>query len=85
MNATESHDLTTSHTKVRDPKARLLRLSEVLTTIALGRTMVYALMARGEFPQPLKAGRTSRWVESEVQAWVMRLAEGRTSMSRWGA
>lgn len=82
MNAKESHDLSTTYTKASDPKPRLLRLSEVLKTIALGRTMVYALMARGEFPRPLKAGRTSRWVESEVQAWVMRLADGRTPMSR---
>ncbi len=35
---------------------RLLRLSEVQTRTALGRTTIYRKMREGSFPQPLKIG-----------------------------
>ena len=50
---------------------RLLRLSEVQTRTALGRTTIYRKMREGSFPQPLKIGaRAVRWLESEIEAWL---------------
>ncbi|HCJ7695386.1 TPA: AlpA family transcriptional regulator [Citrobacter freundii] len=38
----------------------------------------YKLIQRGEFPKPIKLGRSSRWLESEVEAWLQqRIAESR--------
>ena len=38
----------------------------------------YKLISLGEFPKPIKLGRSSRWLESEVEAWLQqRIAESR--------
>ena len=56
---------------VAESTDRLLRLSEVLTRTALGRSTIYRLMRAGSFPEPLKVGvRAVRWRESEVEAWL---------------
>ena len=49
---------------------RLLRLAAVTSKIGLGPTKVYELIKAGDFVRPLKAGRASLWVESEVDAWI---------------
>ncbi|TCK43443.1 AlpA family transcriptional regulator [Paraburkholderia sp. BL8N3] len=56
-------------------KQRLIRVKEVLHTIGLGRTTLYALIKTGEFPEPRRVGKLSLWVESEVQAWIVRLTD----------
>ncbi|HDX8417264.1 TPA: AlpA family phage regulatory protein [Yersinia enterocolitica] len=34
----------------------------------------------GEFPKPIKLGRSSRWLQSEVEAWVQqRITDSRSS------
>jgi len=30
----------------------------------------YKLIQDGEFPKPIKMGRSSRWLQSEVEAWM---------------
>lgn len=38
----------------------------------------YKLIQDGVFPKPIKLGRSSRWLESEVEAWLQqRIAESR--------
>ena len=38
----------------------------------------YKLIQDGAFPQPIKLGRSSRWLQSEVEAWVQaRINESR--------
>lgn len=49
---------------------RLLRLREVLYRTGMSRSRVYAHMAEGQFPRPVKLGRTSTWLESEIEAWI---------------
>ena len=60
---------------------RFLRLPEVKHRTGLGRSQLYALAARGEFPAPLKLSeRCSAWRESEVREWIQqRIAAGRQS------
>lgn len=39
----------------------------------------YKLIKDGKFPKPIKLGRSSRWLESEVEAWLQqRIAESRS-------
>lgn len=39
----------------------------------------YKLIKDGEFPKPIKLGRSSRWLESEVEAWLQaRIKQSRT-------
>ncbi|HEJ0329030.1 AlpA family transcriptional regulator [Serratia marcescens] len=32
----------------------------------------YKLIQEGEFPKPIKLGRSSRWLKSEVENWVQQ-------------
>ncbi|WP_273802027.1 helix-turn-helix transcriptional regulator [Proteus vulgaris] len=39
----------------------------------------YKLIQDGEFPRPIKFGRNSRWLKSEVESWLqIRIQESRT-------
>jgi predicted DNA-binding transcriptional regulator AlpA len=39
----------------------------------------YKLIKEKKFPKPIKQGRSSRWLESEVKAWLLeRINESRT-------
>lgn len=39
----------------------------------------YKLIQDGAFPKPIKLGRSSRWLQSEVEAWLQqRIAESRS-------
>lgn len=62
---------------------RLLRRAEVEALVGLGRSSIYAMMAEGRFPRPVRVGRGAvRWPEAVIQAWVAaRLAQdGRTAI-----
>ena len=51
--------------------ARMLRLPAVLQRTGLSRSALYALMAAGHFPRPLRIGaRAVAWLEHEVEAWI---------------
>ena len=47
-----------------------LRLSAVMAKIGLQRSAIYARIARGQFPRPIKIGASSVWLESTVEAWM---------------
>ncbi len=51
---------------------RLLALKEVLHRTSLSRSTVYRLMALGEgsFPQSVKLGSRTSWVEAEIESWL---------------
>jgi prophage regulatory protein len=39
----------------------------------------YKLIQDGVFPKPIKLGRSSRWLKSEVESWMLqRIAQSRT-------
>jgi prophage regulatory protein len=46
------------------------KLSTVTTITGISKPYIYLLMSRNEFPRPLKVGRASMWLRSEVVAWV---------------
>lgn len=50
-----------------------LRLPEVRRRAGLGRTSLYELIGRGEFPRPYplsETGRAVAWLEAEVDGWI---------------
>ena len=50
---------------------RLLNRAEVEAKTGLGRSTIYRLMRRGEFPTPIRIGpRAVRWPQSELDAWL---------------
>jgi prophage regulatory protein len=58
------------------PNEKILRLRSVLARTGLGRSMAYALVKDGLFPQPISLGpRAVGWLESEVDGWIAHRVE----------
>lgn len=57
---------------VHDQGESLLPLPAVKARVGMGKTKIYEQIKAGAFPACIKNGRTSLWIESEVQAWVQR-------------
>ncbi|WP_226470506.1 AlpA family phage regulatory protein [Luteimonas panaciterrae] len=55
----------------------LLKLPTVKTRVGLNKTAIYAGIKAGWFPKPVKIGAASRWVESEIDALIVKLTERR--------
>jgi prophage regulatory protein len=60
---------------------QLLRLPEILNRTGLSRTALYAAVAAGTFPRPVKIGPNSKaravaWPAHEIDDWISsRIAE----------
>jgi prophage regulatory protein len=62
-----------------DISLKLYRLPEVCDLIGLRRSAVYAAIARGEFPKPIKIGkRASAWKHADIEAWLQARAAKKT-------
>ncbi len=55
----------------------LIRRPQVEGLTALSRSRIYAMMAVGDFPKPVRLGEKSvAWVLSDIQSWIeARIAE----------
>ena len=62
---------------MRNPEFRFIKLPEVQRKTSLSRAAIYKRIARQAFPAQVKLGTTSVWLESEVDAWMRELLEGR--------
>lgn len=51
-------------------QSRFLRLPEVMHRVSLGKTAIYAMIKREEFPAPIKLGLASVWEERAVNDWI---------------
>jgi prophage regulatory protein len=49
---------------------RLLRRPGVQDKVGLKHSAIYELIKRDQFPAPIKIGRSSFWVESEIDNWI---------------
>ena len=50
---------------------RFIRRPEVETITGLSRSSIYAMIARGDFPAPVKIGmRAAAWPANEVASWI---------------
>ena len=56
-----------------------LRLPAVMAQVGYSKSRIYALVVKGQFPQPIRIGqRASAWLKSEVDAWISnRIAASR--------
>ena len=60
-----------------DPRPGDDKRESVTGRTRMGKTTIYQMVARGSFPAPVKIGCTSRWLESEVDAWIEEQAKRR--------
>jgi predicted DNA-binding transcriptional regulator AlpA len=49
----------------------------VIGKVGMAAPTIYELIRKGEFPMPVKRGRSSLWIESEIDAWIAELKEER--------
>lgn len=59
-------DLTNDH---------LVTMAFITEFTGLSDKWFYKLISEGAFPKPIKLGRSSRWLHSEVQAWMQARIE----------
>ena len=57
---------------------QLVDMAFITTYTKMTDKWFYKLISEGLFPKPIKLGRSSRWLKSEVEAWVQqRIADSR--------
>lgn len=62
----------------------MLRMPDVERATGMRRSTIYARIARGEFPAPLRiSSHCSVWQLSEIETWIASLRRGtRTQVAR---
>ncbi|MBE1162801.1 helix-turn-helix transcriptional regulator [Dyella acidiphila] len=70
--------------KIEDSNSvSLLRMADVVKKTGLSRSTVGRLIAKGQFPSPIKiSGLMTRWLSRDVDTWIFDLAEA-SSAIRW--
>ena len=57
---------------------QLVDMAFITTYTELTDKWFYKLISEGQFPKPIKLGRSSRWLKSEVETWMQqRIANSR--------
>jgi prophage regulatory protein len=69
----------TNQQKAPPPTDALLWTMPTLSKrIGLSRSNIYQQIQDGKFPEPVKIGRSSRWLAAEIHAWVIAQACARS-------
>lgn len=77
-NPTMEDSIMTEHISLLDDQLVDMRFITKLT--GLTDKWFYKLIRDGQFPKPIKLGRSSRWLRSEVKDWLEeRIADSRGS------
>lgn len=65
---------------------RMLRRGEVEKITALSKSTLYRMIARGDFPPPMRLGlRAVGWRASTISAWVSERTESRFDLLGGGS
>lgn len=51
---------------------RLVDMAFITTYTQCSDKWFYKLISEGRFPKPIKLGRSSRWLKSEVETWMQQ-------------
>lgn len=54
---------------------KMVDMTFITELTGLSDKWFYKLIKDGEFPKPIKLGRSSRWLQSEVEAWLQERIE----------
>lgn len=58
------------------PRLMVLRRRQVEARTGLGRSSIYALIASGQFPAPIRlSANTVGWLEHEIDGWISERAK----------
>ena len=49
----------------------ILRMPEVIRLVGLGRSTIYEMIAKGNFPRPVSLGRRAvGWIAGDIRNWL---------------
>lgn len=65
-------NITTMSLQADDP---LIDMTFITKYTGMTDKWFYRLIQLGEFPKPIKLGRSSRWLQSEVETWLQQRIE----------
>lgn len=54
----------------RDMNVTLMRIPQILKMMPISKSKFWLMVQRGEFPKPIKIGRSSFWTIEQVQAFI---------------
>lgn len=54
---------------------QLLTIKEVVQITGFKKSTIYKFIRENKFPQPLKFGKSSRWIKSEINEWINNLKQ----------
>ncbi|HCL5336723.1 TPA: AlpA family transcriptional regulator [Salmonella enterica] len=66
-------DTRNNNTRLLDDK--MIDMKFITEFTGLTDKWFYKLISEGQFPKPVKLGRSSRWLQSEVEHWVQERIE----------
>lgn len=55
----------------------LLGFEQLSEYVNMGRSRIYALIKDSDLPPPIKIGKSSRWLKSEIDSWITAQAAAR--------
>lgn len=64
--------MNTAHTSQFSVKDPLIDMTFITTFTGMTDKWFYKLIKDGDFPKPIKLGRSSRWFKSEVETWMQQ-------------
>lgn len=57
---------------------KALNINQVADKVSLGKSTIYRMIAKGEFPQPFSLGGNRRaWLEKDINRWLEEKARTR--------
>ena len=54
----------------RNDTLSLLKVADIQRTMQLGKTTIYRLVSRGEFPAPFKIGSGTYWRRADIERFL---------------
>lgn len=54
----------------RDMDVTLMRIPQILKVMPVSKSKFWLMVQKGEFPKPIKIGRSSFWTIEQVQAFI---------------
>ena len=59
-----------SNANPQTPPITLMRIPQILKVMPVSKSKFWLMVQRGEFPKPIKIGRSSFWTIEQVQAFI---------------
>ena len=57
------------------PPITLMRIPQILKVMPVSKSKFWLMVQKGEFPKPIKIGRSSFWTVEQVQSFIQEKAE----------